>query len=548
MFNIILTGISFIFITFSLIGYGTLVYNIKKNQDLFFIIIVGYFIVGFVGLIIHFFFSISDAISIFLILLGIFLFFSKFKFFKKEIFASIIILISVSFLLLGYSDHPIDANMYHHPYVSYLKSEKIIFSIANIEFRFGHISLLQYVQSIFTNNFFGPLAISSLNIIFFTFFLLYCYETLFSNSEDKFVFLVVLLVSCFVLIKMGRYREFGNDLIPFLVSFYFLIKLLQEKISKKNNLNFSNLIYLPLYSSFMLSHKISYIFSVLIFILVINRSNIKLIFNNRSLIFIFISFTSLWLLKNYIETSCLVYPVVQTCLKNSGWYLTGIADPEKAMWLSEIWSKGFIDHPNWKNLDLSNYSKDFNWLSVWINNHFIKILEKLSPIFILLFLISFYMFFKVKHVKNNVFKSSTNLSTLVITLILISFGLGIWFFKSPLFRYGSFYVVSFVIFFYLILSHKIIIGVNKVDLQKLKIFFFISIIFFVTKNINRQINSESKFLPSTKLPIESYEMLFTNPKIYKPKKGSCYYTDFICSHEVPVNAKISKKNNFYIIN
>ncbi len=239
--------------------------------------------------------------------------------------------------------------MYHHPYVSYLKSEKIIFSIANIEFRFGHISLLQYVQSIFTNNFFGPLAISSLNIIFFTFFLLYCYETLFSNSEDKFVFLVVLLVSCFVLIKMGRYREFGNDLIPFLVSFYFLIKLLQEKISKKNNLNFSNLIYLPLYSSFMLSHKISYIFSVLIFILVINRSNIKLIFNNRSLIFIFISFTSLWLLKNYIETSCLVYPVVQTCLKNSGWYLTGIADPEKAMWLSEIWSKGFIDHPNWKN-------------------------------------------------------------------------------------------------------------------------------------------------------------------------------------------------------
>ena len=129
MFNIILTGISFIFITFSLIGYGTLVYNIKKNQDLFFIIIVGYFIVGFVGLIIHFFFSISDAISIFLILLGIFLFFSKFKFFKKEIFASIIILISVSFLLLGYSDHPIDANMYHHPYVSYLKSEKIIFEI-----------------------------------------------------------------------------------------------------------------------------------------------------------------------------------------------------------------------------------------------------------------------------------------------------------------------------------------------------------------------------------------------------------------------------------
>ena len=71
--------------------------------------------------------------------------------------------------------------MYHHPYVSYLKSEKIIISIANIQFRFGHISLMQYVQSALTNDFLSPLSLSSLNIIFFTFFLIYCGEILFKK-------------------------------------------------------------------------------------------------------------------------------------------------------------------------------------------------------------------------------------------------------------------------------------------------------------------------------------------------------------------------------
>ena len=549
MTNIILNLLGLILITFSLIGYGTIVKNLNRNYDLFFVIIVGYFIIGFITLIIHFFYKINDIISLIIIFLGLcLLFVSKFNILKKKTIYSFVCLIFFSFILLGFSNHPIDANMYHHPYVSYLKSEKIIFAIANIEFRFGHISLLQYVQASLTNNIFGPLTLSSLNIIFYTFFLLFCFETLSNKKENKFIFLTVLLISSFLLIKMGRYREFGNDLIPFLVSFYFLIKLIKEKMLNTSELQSTYFLYFPLYSSFMLTHKLSYIFSSLIFFLVCSKSKLKFTISNKYLISIFIGFIFVWFIKNYIETSCLIYPLIQTCIKSSGWYLTGMADPEKAMWLSEIWAKGFIDHPDWKNLDLNNYSKKFNWLSVWLNNHFIKILEKLSPIFLMIFVVSIYIFLSINKREQDKFFSQIKLGQLVFALLLVSIGLTIWFLKSPLFRYGSFYIVGFVILSYLIIAYKFINKVNQNKLIKLRILFVFAFIFFVSKNINRQIHSENDILPLTKPPINNYNFLFHEPKILKPKTGSCYYTDFICSHEIPANTKIIKKRKYYLIN
>ena len=234
---------------------------------------------------------------------------------EKKIWTYLCLLIFTSILLIGYSNHAIDANMYHHPYVSYLKSEKIIISIANIQFRFGHISLMQYVQSALTNDFLSPLSLSSLNIIFFTFFLIYCGEILFKKNKNNLIFLIVLFFSCFVLIKMGRYREFGNDLIPFLVCSYFFIRILKEKNNQNNHK--SIFIYLPIFACFMISHKITYVFSALIFISIISKQNLIFIFKEKKFLLFSISFAFLWFLKTYVETSCLIYPVVQTCIKNS---------------------------------------------------------------------------------------------------------------------------------------------------------------------------------------------------------------------------------------
>ena len=217
MLIIISNLFSSILILFSIIGYGNIFYNQRKDNDLFFIIIAGYFILGFIILLLHFFLSINNVVSLTIISIGIIsLFITKFNILDKKNLYSVICLILANIILLGYSSHPIDANMYHHPYVSYLNSEKIIYSIANIEFRFGHISLLQYVQSTFVNNFLNPLSISSINIIFYTFFLIYCFDLIFKKNQNSFIFLLTILISAFLLIKIGRYREFGNDLILFL--------------------------------------------------------------------------------------------------------------------------------------------------------------------------------------------------------------------------------------------------------------------------------------------------------------------------------------------
>ena len=357
------------------------------------------------------------------------------------------------------------------------------------------------------------------------------------------------MISGFLLIKIGRYREFGNDLIPFLAGSYFLIKIIKEKLFISENFKKNVFLYMPIYSTFMLSHKVTYIFSTLMFFLIMNKTRFIILIKNKYVLVSFVTFTFLWLLKNYIETSCLVYPIVQTCIKNSGWYLTGMADPENAMWLSEVWAKGFIDNPNWENLDLNNYIKNFNWFSTWLNNHFIKILEKVAPLILIMVIISGYLLFYQKKNKQKIKEKNLSIKDLLVLLFLIGIGLFIWLFNSPLFRYGTFYIISFIIIIFLILNFKLISNTDIYRVEKLKIFFFISLMFFVTKNINRQIYSDNPFIPLTKPPFYNYEILNDDPKIISPNKqiGVCHLADYICSHEAPAGFQVLKKNKYFFI-
>ena len=548
MLNVVYSLFSLFLVLLSLIGYGNVLFLRQKTYDLFLLLLTGYFVIGFIALSLHFFLPINDFLSLIIILFGIILLIiTKFNFSKKKFWTYIFLFMITSVVLLAYSNHAIDANMYHHPYVSYLNSEKIIFSIANIQFRFGHISFMQFVQSAFTNEFLSPLTLSSLNIIFFSFFIIYCGEIILNKNENNLLFLIVLFLSCFVLIKLGRYREFGNDLMPFLVASYFFIKIFKEKINQNIDIKNSIFIYLPIFICFMISHKITYVFISLMFFSLISTDKLIFLLKEKKIIFFSFCFISLWFLKTYIETSCLVYPVIQTCFENSGWYLNGVADPEKALWQSELWSKGFIDNPNWRNIDLENYSNSFAWLPTWLNNHFIKILEKLSPLFVIMFITTCYFLFNKK--TENLIKDDKmiKIEFFLLILILISFGLFIWFLKSPLFRYGSFYIVSFVIIIYLILNYHLINKIDYVKIKRLKVIFFISIIFFCTKNIQRYIESNDNFLPLTSPSIDNYKFINTKPSIIRPNKLQiCYYTDYICSNEIP-DIRILKKKNYFLI-
>lgn len=537
----------------SLYSYGLLIINtckFKIEKDIFFVILVGYTFIGIVAVFLHFFLPIQTNFLLLIILFS-FILLLKFKVHSlKELFYFLFLLCFFGLILTLYSDHPIDANMYHHPFVSYLKSEKIIFGLANIQFRFGHISFLQYVQSIFTVNGFEFLTLSSINIILYTSFIFVFSKEVFYEKKFSFVFLVKILILVFLLIKLNRYREFGNDLIPFLIASYFFIKIFQE-IYKPTNSSEVLINFIFLFFVLMFAHKITYIFSTLMFLALISLKKLKMKNFFLSLNFkIFSFFLIIWVLKNYINTSCLVYPVEQTCFKNSLFELYGLADVKNASFLSEIWAKGFIDHPNWQELDLKIYVKSFNWFNTWLSNHFVKILEIVSPLIIVIFYCLGIFYFNKKKITYG-HDDRIIVSKINYLFFFIFIGFLFWLFKAPLFRYGAFYVLIIIILLFILAVSRIFLIKNFENLNYFKFIIVFSLLFFVFKNILRIQNSHLDFFPKTiinKNSNEFYQINIAELKLLKPKNDVCYYTRYICSHETPNALKILKFQNYYIFN
>jgi len=551
--QIIHSIITFILIYITLYSYGFVITNkIYKHQDkdVFFTILIGYLVVGTITLILHFFFRINNFISIFFIISSLIIFYYfRHKISVNKNFLYILIILLFSFFLFGYSDHPIDTNMYHHPYVSYLKSEKIIFAITNIQFRFGHISFLQYVQSALSNDYLHEISLASINIIFYICFIIFISEKIINTKKFNYNFLINVLFACFLLIKFARYREYGNDLIPLLVSIYFLIQILEVHKNKlfTNNIliNFS----LP-FMAFMFAHKISYIFVVLIFLPLFNFRKLKFLSEiNIKYFFVFLLIFISWLIKNYITTSCFAYPVEISCISNNLYTLSGLAEPSKASWLTELWAKAFIAHPNWREIDLNVYMSGLNWFPTWFGSHFVKILEILSPLFFIILIFTFFLISKNdKFLIKRTSKINSNIYLFIWFSILI--GLSIWFYKAPTFRYGSFYIISFIIVSYILILNFFFKEKSSTDLNLFKVIFLISLMFFITKNSLRIYKSDNELFPKTVLDSNKQnfnEGNYNELQLLTVNEDVCYYTKLICSHEIPKNIRVIKIGNYYIL-
>ena len=523
----------------------------QSNIDIFFRILTGYIFIGTIALIYHFFFELNNTFSIIIIIFGLIIFFlNKSLISKENFFIPVLIISCSSFFLFAYSDHPIDSNIYHHPYVSYLKSEKIIFAIANIQFRFGHISFLQYVQAALTNDYLHNISLGIINIIFYISFLIFAANKIFKSKKLNFDFLIIILFSSFLLIKFARYREYGNDLIPLLISIYLFINIVN--IQNKFSLSRENLInlFLP-FVAIMFMHKLSYIPACLIFFPIFINLKAKSINKIKiSSLVIFLIMISSWLIKNFITTSCFAYPIVSSCFSNSIFALYGLATPESASWLTEIWSKGFVDHPNWQNINLKDYASGFNWVPTWAGGHFLKILEILSPLFFVIVIFSLYIFLKKDEYLKRKIVFHFNVTYIYLWFSLF-FGLLLWFYKAPVFRFGSFYIISIIIFSYILLLDSFFYLKRSFKLNFFKIIFIICIIFFFSKNILRINDSNNSFFPKT-FNFENLEEFslnnFEELKMLRPiQSGLCYYTNSICSHEISKNIKIKKLGKYYVI-
>ena len=267
----------------------------------------------------------------------------------------------------------------------------------------------------------------------------------------------------------------------------------------------------------------SIIFIPLIFLFIIYNINdvIKTILKYKLFYAFLIFFSILFLLKNFIVTGCLAYPIYFTCLDLFEWSV-GVDQAKFRFNHLSSQSKGYLlylinqnfinnifDYYNFRTeknfISPEIYLKDYNWLSNWWKyeydiNRFLNIIY----FFIIsLFLIIIFNFNKIKY--SNIFE---NIKKYSFQIILFSLPVITWLFLLPQTRYGGYGIFfSITCFVTIIIFQKI----EKLKIVPFIIIFTISISYFGYKNMDRIINNFNE------LELKKYNNFYDYPSIEKKR-------------------------------
>ncbi len=501
----------------------------------------GIVFISFLSLFLNFFTSLNQYVNS-LCLLFLIYFFTKINFYQfKKVLLCTLIISSIAFVtfILDNSNRP-DAGLYHLPYISILNEHKIIFGSANLHWRFGNVSILQYFSAIFNNLIFKdngilmPLAL--LYSIFVSFFL---FNT-FKKKNTNYLKILSFLFLAYILSTMNRYSGLGNDapahMFYFLTIFYFIKE--QQQLNKTKIVN--KILYFSLFA-FLIKSFFAIMILLPLYLIIFNYKKINF-FNRVSLFCSFFLF--IWLLKNIIVSSCAIYPINFTCFDKLEW---STKNAKQITLESEAWAKDWPSRED-KSKDYKDYLSDNDWIKIWLKNHFKIIIKKISPQIIIIFILMF-VFILSKNIK--VGKSDKNY--IVIPLLLSLFFSFIWFFKFPLYRFGESFLISlislsFVYFFYYRIAEQNSFA-NKTIMTLTIILCFI----IFSKNMLRvKKNFDTKYIDYpwpkknsfSNLNEKNYNIPVKNGETilyYKPYPNQlCHYSKSPCTHVD--NLKVNKKS------
>lgn len=511
-----------------------------------FTILKGVILNGFIALFLNFFLPLSLIVNSItsLILISLYLIFLK-KNEIKEILKKVIFISIISLILVIYSNafEP-DASLYHLPATYNLNNEKIIVGLNNIHFRFGIVSILQYVNAFnvnFINGNNGIIFISAIIVSTFLVFLIDEFFKAIKSENNLLIFFTIILISiiCF---RFNRYSDFGNDALGhiyfFLLIFIFIKNTSLKNLELEKNLN--------IFIIFLCLHKIFYLYLIIIpltYFFIKFQKNVSFQLNFSQIFSI--SFMTLWIIKNIFVSGCALYPISISCSNKLMWYNENLRTEPNAKIVSlkgEAWAKNW--NKNKTKLNMENYISNLNWLDTWKSDHLKVIIKKLLPFLIFLLLIFFIkliIFEKKIFLANKKYFLNKNY---YLSIIVCLFGLILWFFKFPIFRYGS----SFILTLIALITIPFIFS-NKFKKKHLTILLLFSLSLFFLKNAQRIYNDFDSKPLLHKIKSDQFKKVKINNIDFYSHDFGCGYAKKLCTNYSKVLKEIHaiKKRQYIVI-
>ena len=390
MYEIILNFFYFSFFTIIIFQTGSyLSYKLKNkivNQYKSLNFLFGIFFIGSIIVLINFILPTGSYLTYALLLIFFILSYQALmppKYILKIILINLIVYPICLKMTFAY-----DAGLYHLGYMNTLRTEKIVFGLANIQ-GYGFSSFQEYLGSVvFTPNFIFHKFIIGSFLSFFCLFLDDLRKT--KLNFDKIFFCSVLLS----IPLLSRYFMVYTTLtdtatgILLVIQFYFALKIFfLSKINKETNLE--NIQIFIVLTFLCIAFKGSAVLAAVLFFAIISltvRSAeiLKLIIIKNIFLF-FLIFC--WLLKNIIISGCIVFPITISCFDFFDW---NAADTAKEMSTSAM---------AWHRQPFAGREPLFNnnwFFEYWIKTYDTMILSILSLIFLIFILNFILVFFKDK--------------------------------------------------------------------------------------------------------------------------------------------------------
>ena len=436
-----------------------------------------YFIVTFF----HFLIPINLKFSLVFYFVCIIFFLFEFKnlkdFIRSNINKYLIVLYFLGFLTAVTNNLHDDWQLYQLPIINYMQQFKIIFGLISLNDYYGQGHSFYELMSVFQLPFIKNTSLYLLPVIFVVFFLSHILN-LISTTDNKgklYLFFIIALI----LLRFSRSKEFGTDL-P-VICLLFIIQIYVLNFIQKPNIELLfKVVILFIFAVFL---KIYAALAILYLLFLLKKNNFNYVldifkFNKLSFFIIFLILISFS--KNIITSGCFFYQLKNMCIdKNvASWSVGNKVANERHIFTSAS-SKGWKAYVRTENPKKFVSAEEYLEISKF---NYLKYLSKdaiFDRLIITLLICFIFIIFHIKNLKkieiNKIFSSNS------ILLFGSFIAVIIWILKIPNVRYGGYAYVPFLIFMVIFYFYDL----KEVNKKFIKIFIFLCLIFFTSKNLNR---------------------------------------------------------------